>query len=433
MYSEKISEIYEMTEMTKKAGHILLYDGDCPFCRSLVNRWRGTLERRGFEIVPLQTEWVRRRLDLPEEELLSEMRVLTSDNRVLGGAAAQVHVWGKIWWAWPLWLATQVPGAKWLLDRAYHWIAERRMCLSGACSLHAHSEPKRDLGIIGWLPLLTLPAAAIAFRPEFPEKWMFMWVLAFAIFMSCKWLTWVRAWSDGGMGGFGRVLGYLFLWPGMDAKPFLGDGEPASRPVAREWLAAGFKLLLGAGILWGLVPMAGEARPILAGWCGMLGIIFLLHFGSFHLLALAWRLCGVAAEPIMRAPAASTSLSSFWSERWNRGFNQLAHDLIFRTTYRHIGVAWAMLLVFLTSGLIHDLVISVPAEAWFGLPTAYFILQGIGVLIERSRLGRSVGLNRGAVGWVFMFVFTAGPAYWLFHESFIIKVMNPFLVTIGAL
>ncbi len=72
--------------MTENTGHTLPYDGDCPFCRSLVDRWRGILEGRGFEIVPLQTEWVRRRLDLSEEELLSEMRVLTSDNRVLGGS-----------------------------------------------------------------------------------------------------------------------------------------------------------------------------------------------------------------------------------------------------------------------------------------------------------------------------------------------------------
>ncbi len=251
----------------------------------------------------------------------------------------------------------------------------------------------------------------------------------------------VRGWSEGGprvvrgwsLGGIGRSLGYLFLWPGMDAKPFMGEGEPASKPVAGEWLAAGFKLLLGACILWGLVFMVGEARPILAGWCGMLGIIFLLHFGSFHLLALAWRLCGVAAEPIMRASAAATSLSAFWSERWNRGFNQLAHDLIFRKTFRRIGVAWAMLLVFLASGLIHDLVIFVPAEAGFGLPTAYFLAQGIGVLIERSRLGRRLGLNCGAAGWLFMFIFTAAPAYWLFHIPFINRVMSPFLKAIGAL
>ena len=135
----------------------------------------------------------------------------------------------------------------------------------------------------------------------------------------------------------------------------------------------------------------------------------------------------------MRAPAAATSLSAFWGERWNRGFNELAHELIFRKTLRRLGVAWAMLLVFLASGLLHDLVISLPAGAWFGLPTAYFVLQGIGVLIERSRLGRRAGLNRGAAGWVFMFVFIAGPAYWLFHEPFIINVMNPFLEAIGAL
>jgi hypothetical protein len=69
----------------------------------------------------------------------------------------------------------------------------------------------------------------------------------------------------------------------------------------------------------------------------------------------------------------------------------------------------------------------------FGLPTMYFMIQGIGVLFERSRRGRRLGLNRGARGWMFMFVFTAGPAYWLFHKPFLIEVINPFLKAIGAL
>ncbi len=422
-----------LIRVAENVGNTLLFDKDCPFCRSLVDRWRGVLERRRFEIVPLQSEWVRKQLDLPEEELMREMRVITPAGRVLGGSTAMVHMWGKIWWAWPLWFVALVPGVKWFLDRVYRWMAERRMCLSGECSLHANPLPKWGFDIIGWLPLLTLPAVVIAFRLEFPDKWMFMWMLAFSIFMSCKWLTWVRAWSDGGMGDIGRNLGYLLLWPGMDAKPFMGEGEPASKPAPREWLAAGFKLLLGVGILWGLTPVAGKVSHHLAGWIGMLGIIFLLHFGSFHLLALAWRSYGVAAEPIMRAPVASTSLSAFWSERWNRGFNQLAHDLIFRNTFRLIGVAWAMLLVFLASGLIHDLVISIPAGAGFGLPTGYFLLQGVGVLIERSKLGRRVGLSNGVEGWLLMFFFTAGPAYWLFHEPFIGSVITPFLKAIGAL
>ena len=76
MSHNKISVFFNMTE---KNGYTLLFDGGCPFCRSIVERWRGTLERCGFELVPLQTEWVRTRLDLPEKELLSEMRVLTPD------------------------------------------------------------------------------------------------------------------------------------------------------------------------------------------------------------------------------------------------------------------------------------------------------------------------------------------------------------------
>ena len=129
----------------------------------------------------------------------------------------------------------------------------------------------------------------------------------------------------------------------------------------------------------------------------------------------------------------SASLSSFWSERWNRGFNQLAHDLVFRATYRRVGVGVAILLVFLISGLVHDLVISLPAGAMFGLPTAYFIIQGTGVLIERSRYGRRMGLKGGVKGWVFMCIFTVGPAYWLFHKPFLLNVIHPFLKAIGAL
>jgi hypothetical protein len=41
----------------------------------------------------------------------------------------------------------------------------------------------------GWIPLLVLPAAAIAFR-VYLMPWCFMWTLAAAIFFGCKWQAW---------------------------------------------------------------------------------------------------------------------------------------------------------------------------------------------------------------------------------------------------
>ena len=73
-----------------------------------------------------------------------------------------------------------------------------------------------------------------------------------------------------------------------------------------------------------------------------------------------------------------------------------------------------------------------PARGGFGLPTAYFVLQGLGVLAERSDWGRRVGLGRGLRGWLFTVVFTGAPVFWLFHPVFINNIILPMLRAIGA-
>jgi hypothetical protein len=119
-----------------------------------------------------------------------------------------------------------------------------------------------------------------------------------------------------------------------------------------------------------------------------LGLILLLHFGSFQLLSLFWRSVGIDARPIMSAPLRSTSLSEFWGGRWNLGFSQLAHDLIFQQLHRAWGTNVTRFFVFVVSGLIHRVVISLPAGGGYGLPTMYFMVQGAGVAVERSSLAR---------------------------------------------
>jgi alginate O-acetyltransferase complex protein AlgI len=88
--------------------------------------------------------------------------------------------------------------------------------------------------------------------------------------------------------------------------------------------------------------------------------------------------------------------------------------------------------VFLISGIIHDLVITVPARGGYGLPTAYFLLQGAGLLLERSALGRSFGLGVGIRGRLYAYAVTAGPAFWLFPPVFVHRIILPMLAAIGA-
>jgi hypothetical protein len=205
------------------------------------------------------------------------------------------------------------------------------------------------------------------------------------------------------------------------------------RPRTGEWLRAAAKFALGIALLWIAARLATVRPSLLAGWIGMVGIVLALHFGSFELLSLAWRRAGVEAMPVMQHPLRSASLAEFWGRRWNTAFHELAVRFTFRPLRAAIGVPAATVLVFLLSGLIHELVISVPAHAGYGLPTAYFVLQAGGVVVERTRAGKALGLGGGVRGRIFTAVWAGAPAFILFPPVFVRTIVLPMLARIGAL
>lgn len=216
---------------------------------------------------------------------------------------------------------------------------------------------------LGWLPISILPLTAFACR-NLMAAWAFMWTLSFAIFVSLKWLTWWKARARVAHPAW-RSIAYLLAWPGMDAEAFLDESEKATSPPARTWFWATFETALGAAMLWVVARSVPQGEPLLRGWVGMVSLILLLHFGTFQIVGLVWQSIGVQATPIMSAPLRSTSLAEFWGKRWNLGFRQLAHELIFRPLHRTLGAGAAGFSVFVLSGLIHDLVISVPARGGY--------------------------------------------------------------------
>lgn len=404
------------------------YDADCALCVRWAERFRELLARHGFSLVPLQSPTARAALRLPENELLTEMRVITPNGTVLGGADALIYLSHIV--CKPLFGLTRIPGGKPLLRVAYRFLARHRNCNAGIC--RAHRIKKFRVGNpADWLPLLLLVLAAAVIGRQF-APWLYMWTLAFALFLGCKWLCFRAAAPMSTRAGLGRKIGFLFGWIGMDAAAFLGKDNPPETPRAAQWIFAAIKTLIGALLIWVGARAALSVNPILAGWTGLLGCVLLLHFGLFHLLALAWRAAGVHATPLMRTPLLSCSLGEFWGSRWNTAFNDLTARFLFRPLRRAAGVRSATMLAFLVSGLLHDFVISVPARGGYGLPTLYFLLQGAGVLFEHTKYARRCGLNRGVRGWLFTLLVTAGPAFWLFHPPFIHRVILPMLHDIGA-
>jgi hypothetical protein len=141
---------------------------------------------------------------------------------------------------------------------------------------------------------------------------------------------------------------------------------------------------IGAIMLWLVSEALGSLAPFLA-------------LPSGRLLPL----------PHGPAPPLAKSLSEFWGRRWNVWTSEWFRQIIFRPLQRR--PVLALFLVFLTSGILHELVINVSlyivtGRNCFGSMILYFLLQALGILIERRIHNRSARILL-----VWLFVFGAAP------------------------
>jgi predicted DCC family thiol-disulfide oxidoreductase YuxK len=114
----------------------VLYDGECGFCSRWLAFWQPVLAKHGFDSVALQEPWVTKRLQVPTDELLYDIRLLTRQGELVSGANVYLQVTKRVWWASPLYAAFSLPGFNWLIHTCYRWFARNRYCVSGACRLH---------------------------------------------------------------------------------------------------------------------------------------------------------------------------------------------------------------------------------------------------------------------------------------------------------
>ncbi|QEF97058.1 hypothetical protein Mal15_10930 [Stieleria maiorica] len=113
--------------------------------------------------------------------------------------------------------------------------------------------------------------------------------------------------------------------------------------------------------------------------------------------------CG-RLPPFIDQSYRSRSLAEFWGKRWNTWHGGWFWEAVFPWFRRR--PALGLMMVFFLSGLWHELLIAVPlwnvfGESVFGMMTAYFMLQAVGLYLERRWL-RKHPRARHLCTWLFV-------------------------------
>lgn len=123
---------------------VVIYDGQCRFCRSQVERLR-RFDRRGdrLSFLSLHDERVGDRYpDLTHEQLMKEMVIVDRSGNRHGGADAVRYLSRRLPMLWGAAPILHFPGSASLWRNLYQWVARRRYriagktCDEGTCSLH---------------------------------------------------------------------------------------------------------------------------------------------------------------------------------------------------------------------------------------------------------------------------------------------------------
>jgi predicted DCC family thiol-disulfide oxidoreductase YuxK len=116
------------------ARPIVVYDGECPYCRKQVGKMKRHDVDEVFDYVPRQTEDLEQRFPkLAEGDFNTGLRLIETDGTIFVASDAIYHIARRLrgWRNWT-WLY-RVPGLKQLLRAIYAWIARNRSKL-GPCT-----------------------------------------------------------------------------------------------------------------------------------------------------------------------------------------------------------------------------------------------------------------------------------------------------------
>lgn len=105
-------------------------------------------------------------------------------------------------------------------------------------------------------PLIVLPLLALPLLHRVPP-WAFMWLMAIALFLGFKWLTFAT--SHAPTAPVWIQLLYLASWPGLAPDEFIRPLPRSRRPSRSDWFPPSLNLVTGLLLVILVAPRTGGA------------------------------------------------------------------------------------------------------------------------------------------------------------------------------
>ncbi len=164
-------------------------------------------------------------------------------------------------------------------------------------------------------------------------------------------------------------------------------------PTPRRLDPARVAQVLGFALLFFVALTAVEhvGPPSRAGqwalrWLAGAVVVYAMVDCTAGLVSLGYEAAGLRIPEIHRAPILSTTLAEFWGERWNRSVHGILDQHCFRPLARRRLARAGVVAAFVASAALHAwlIVVSLRDGWWTAGMFAFFVVQGLLVLLERA-------------------------------------------------
>ena len=120
-----------LTVATPPAEPLLIYDGDCNFCKFWILRWQQFTQGKVDYVASQEARVAQQFPELPQEHIEASVQFIETDGRVYGGAEAVFRslIYGRCG-GLSLWLYERIPGFAPAAEWVYQFVARRRTAFS---------------------------------------------------------------------------------------------------------------------------------------------------------------------------------------------------------------------------------------------------------------------------------------------------------------